>query len=353
MRQVVYMCVQPSHPYFSWQALLWLQSLRDIQESDGAQVILYHEEGTELPKQWVKLALLYPEARIHVYEDNTMKNLLPIYPPLIRPFALSKHFEKYPDLEKKAIFYTDCDILFTGRINLTPFLNDDIHYLSDTSSYLGAKYMIEKVDQAIPLKLEELKGRDPLKEVADIVGIDKQIIIDNQQNTGGAQYLLKDITPAFWQKVLNDTIAIRIHLMNINRSYYPSEEKGYQSWCADMWGVLYNLWQRGDVTRTPKELDFAWSTDTINVLDNIKILHNAGVTGDSKIRTRQKDENGEHIHIEAPAFYKGRFHKGESPLSDMDYLNAVADSPITKDFCNHTYVSFLLKHKDKIEDLYL
>jgi hypothetical protein len=42
-------------------------------------------------------------------------------------------------------------------------LDDDVNYLSDTNSYINAKYFDSKVNQVLPEKLEEYKNRDVTK----------------------------------------------------------------------------------------------------------------------------------------------------------------------------------------------
>ena len=50
--------------------------------------------------------------------------------------------------------------------------------MSDTISYIGYDYI-------------KSKGDDILKTMLDIVGIDEDVVKNNQNNSGGAQYILK------------------------------------------------------------------------------------------------------------------------------------------------------------------
>jgi hypothetical protein len=180
------------------------------------------------------------------------------------------------------------------------------------------------------------------------VGIDKQVIIDNNFNSGGAQYLLKGIDGGFWSKVMKDAIFIKTHLDDINRTYFENGNKGYQSWCADMWSVLYNLWFRGKQTRVVAEMDFSWASDRIERLGQTAMLHNAGITSEASLKTRARDANGNQITISAPAFYKGKFISGLNPYTKLEYLEEVVNNPDSKLFCTSYYVSYMLKHKDKL-----
>ena len=144
-----------------------------------------------------------------------------------------------------------------------------------------------------------------------------------------------------------------MYLSNLNKRFMkgetPSEKEnnGYQSWCADMWAVLYNLWARDFETRTPKSMDFAWSTDKLEKLQNVSILHNAGVTGDSKLRTREKDKDGKNIEVEAPAFYKGNY-ASTTPFDDEKYLKDTKNHYITSTYCNSYYIEQILKTKQNL-----
>ena len=147
--------------------------------------------------------------------------------------------------------------------NLDQFLEDEICYLSDTNSYINASYFDSKINQVLPEKLEEHKNRDILGELASVIGISREICEANNDHSGGAQYLLKNVDDDFWSKVINDCILIRTYLQTVNREYFKDENSGYQSWCADMWAVLYNIWFREQETRVVPEMAFAWATDPI------------------------------------------------------------------------------------------
>lgn len=100
-------------------------------------------------------------------------------------------------MSDKAIFYCDSDILFTEKFDIQRFVEDDICYLSDTINYIGAEYFDSRIKNVIPSKLEEYKSRDILNEVASLVGISRKVCEANEYDSGGAQYLLKNIDYLF------------------------------------------------------------------------------------------------------------------------------------------------------------
>lgn len=334
MKELKFICAQPDDSYYTWQVHLWLESLRNIGHSDKAIVLIFIPNHREKNPKWEQVIALYPEAEFHFYKDvDDVSNLLGIYIPMLRPYCLSKYFKEHPEMVSRAVFYCDSDIQFTERFNIDEFLQDDVCYLSDTNSYINSTYFDSKVKDVKPDKLEAYKQRDILAEATSLVGITREIAEEHKEHSGGAQYLLKNIDASFWNKVLTDCINIRIHLTNVNKEFFISEDKGFQSWCADMWAVLWNLWLRNQETKVVKELDFAWASDGIEKLERCTIYHNAGITSDNM--------GGGY-----PAFYKGKYHTGTDPMKDP-HLDVVYNSEQSKKHCTHYYVTKMLELKQK------
>lgn len=333
MKELRFICVQPDDVYYTWQVHLWLESLKKIGHSDKAIVLIFIPNNREKSNKWNQIIDLYPEAEFHFYKDvDNVSKLLGVYIPILRPYVLMKYFKEHPEMSQKAFFYCDSDILFTDKFNLDKFLDDDIIYLSDTNSYINASYFDSKVKDVLPEKLEEYKKIDVLDQTSGLVGINREICEKNNLHSGGAQYLLKNINGEFWEAVLSACINIRVHLMNINKQYFENENKGFQSWCADMWAVLWVLWSRNQETVVAPELDFAWAPDPIEKLNRCTILHNAGITGP--------------FMGDIPYFYKGIYHQGKDPFTDP-HLHIVYDHEESKKKCTYFYVSELLALKQK------
>ena len=334
MKDLRFICAQPDDTYYTWQVHLWLESLKEIGEIDKAIVLIFTPASRAFNDKWQKIVDLYPEAEFNFYKDeeNDVSKLLGIYIPVLRPWLLWKYFKDHPEMSEKAIFYCDSDILFTDKFDIEKFLEDDINYLSDTNSYINAKYFDSKVHQVLPEKLEEYKNRDILSEIASVIGIDRQIAEANNEHSGGAQYLLKNIDYNFWSKVMNDCILIRTYLQKINREFFKSEAEGFQSWCADMWAVLWNLWLRDQETKVVSELDFAWGPDPISKLDRCSIYHNAGIVA--------AEQGG------MPCFYKGKYHSGADPMKDP-HLDVVLNNEKSKQHCTWYYASAVNNIKQK------
>jgi len=347
---------------FHWETRVYLNSLKKNGYRD-VDILIFTFEDKPLSNEWAKMKQEYPFADFYHYPDTdhlTRLTKLFNYIPLLRPYILKKHWEKFPELQEKAIFYTDSDIVFTKPLDFSPYLNDDICYLSYTGNrhpggnYINSEYFDSKSSlnpdggprYVHPLKFEQFKKRDILNEAAKTCGITRKVCEDNKDNTGGAQYLLKNISPEFWDKVLDACMNIKLHLSNVNQQFMQGktpqdrENNGFQSFCADMWAVLWTLWAEGKQTLTPKELDFAWSTDEIAFHDEY-ILHNAGVTSDAVIRTRIKDENKNNIEVTAPIFYKGAY-VSKHPMTDAHKLKEILSNPTSSKYHTSTYVREIL-----------
>ena len=333
MSKPIIITAQPDDQYFIWQNHLYIEScLNQGFTQDQIQILLYKPKNRQFNNNWNKLKEIYPNINIFLYEDKGVQQFLGVYIPIIRPHILWQHFEVYPELKDKTIIYTDSDILWLDTLNINHLLLDNINYVSDASSYLNYSYFENKYKQVIPEKLEEAKSVDFLKEVCNIVGVDKKIVIDNNNNTGGVQYILKNIDADFWKKVETDVLKIRLYLQQVNKIYFKNENDGIQSWCSDLWAVQFNLWYRNLETKVVKELDFAWATEPIEKLNSCTIYHNAGVTG--------KYMN------DIPYFYKGAYHTGQNPLLD-EHLETVINNEQSKKYCTWYYTNKLLELKNK------
>lgn len=335
MRNLKFITCLPDTKYYVWQVHLWLESLKNLNHSNKAIVLIYVPADRENGEYWNQLINLYSEVKFHFYKDVDQLGPLVsnIYLPLIRPYVMWKYCNEFPEIEKDAIFYCDSDILFTKDFNINHLLQDEINYVSDTNSYINASYFDSKVKFVIPSKLEEYNKIDVLDQVTKIVGTSREIAEKNNMHSGGAQYILKNTNKHFWLKVMSDCINIVQYLSKINKEFFESENKGFQKWCADMWAVLWNTWINEQETKIVSELAFAWSPDPISKLETHTILHNAGITG--------IEMNG------IPMFYKGKYHEGlEDPTLD-EHLQIVLKNKETQKTCNWYYANKLQELKNK------
>ena len=330
MKELKFMTIMPDDVYFTWQMHLWLESLRNIDQSKNAIVLIFTPKGRDENKQnYQPIIDLYPEVEFNWYKDeHNISDSLGVYIPILRPYTAWRYWTDNPEMKDKAILYCDSDIIFMPEFNVDKFLDDDIIYCSDTNSYINADYFDSKIKDVLPEKLEEYKTRDILDECAKLIGIDRQTCEKNNLHSGGTQYLLKNIDADYWYKIMNECIPLKQYLMNVNKQFFKDENTGFQSWVTDMFLVLWNLWLRGQETQVVKELDFAWCNDSVDKLKTTTIYHNAGATSTEMFGY--------------PVFYKGKYHQGQNPLLDI-HLQEVLSHEETRKHCTWYYANELYK----------
>jgi hypothetical protein len=222
-----------------------------------------------IPEDWSKLAQTYP-ARFFFYDDTRVNKH---YISSIRPNILKQHFQEHPYLKWDAIFYHDCDILFTKNPNewiTFEMVQDENWYGSDTRWYISHDYIIGK-------------GEDVLHEMCNIMEISKELVKANEHNCIGAQYLMKHIDTHYWDWVEQkcDRMYKEITDLNNKKKIENPSYHELQIWCSDMWAVLWKGWLMGFKTITHPNFDFSWGTSTESDYHRLNIMHNAGVTNDS------------------------------------------------------------------------
>jgi len=258
---MIYICAQPATLYYSWQLDAMLYNFRDI-GIDLNNVHIVCSFKTPIHSYFSILEKKY-EAKFFYYQDTRNE---PKYISSIRPHILAKHFEQNKYLENIPIFYHDSDIVLARPLELDKYLNDSINYLSDTISYIGHDYIVSK-------------GNEVLSLMSNIIGICSCKVKANQNNSGGAQYLLKYITNDFWKTVEEDSENLFYGLTEYNKVKKQQNPKYHelQIWCADMWALLWNLWKLNKPTKIIKELDFVWPNEPYESIQTKSIIHNAGV----------------------------------------------------------------------------
>jgi hypothetical protein len=301
-----FICVQPAIEYYTWQVEVMINNfVSHGVNPDDIHIVCSHT-GLVL-ESWKKLKEHYKDVKFFFYRDDRAK---PAYISSIRPHILYKHWLTNPSLQQETVFYYDCDIVLSRPINFEKLNSDDVCYVSDTVSYIGANYV-------------RSKGEHYLDLMTSLVGVNKEYVIQEEKNSGGAQYLLKNIPTEFWKKVYYDSenlFRIVNEQINKDRAIDPSMHE-IQIWCADMWAVLWNLWFFDKPVKVTDELSFSWATSFIKEWDTHPIYHNAGVTPDRK-----------------ELFFKGAYQ------SILPY--DIKQESFSDQHCSYNYVSEILKAKE-------
>lgn len=262
---------QPDVTYFHWQVEVFIHNAMSVGINPNWIEILFAYDN-EVSKEGRELADRYPYVRFFFYKKSEINKNNYGYIPILRPDILSQHFKLFKHLEKEIIFYHDSDIIFRELPDFNLLNKDDFWYLSDTRSYIGANYI-------------KSKSEDLFKNMCSIAGISSELVQNNEDNSGGAQYLMKNIDYKFWEDVRDTTLNLYKYM-----SDFESEEKlklskeelktynPIQKWCADMWGVFWCGLKRGNEIRISDELGFSWASSPSRDWELYKIYHNAGLT---------------------------------------------------------------------------
>ena len=289
MKNILFVSAQPDVPYFIWQIKLYVHNfIENGINPSQIHVVLGIVNGNQKPSD-ESIRLKEYGINVHHYVDERRKKH---YIPSIKPYLISKWIQSDPE-HGRLFFLHDADIIFNRLPEFNELLNDDICYLSDTIGYIGYNYIIDCC-RRYETQHPSSEKNQLINEMADVIGIDVDLIKDNQENSGGGQYLIKNSNCELWDKIYKDSIQLYNKMIDYQKRY-PINPGQIQFWTAEMWSLLWNLWLYGNKTKITKELDFSWATDTIDVYNERPILHMAGVTDDLK---KTKFYKGEYINVD-------------------------------------------------------
>lgn len=312
---MLFLSAQDITTYFLWQVDVCVNNLasKGIYK-EQIHILFATQKGQQISKEDdILLKHIHKIAKVFFYEDERKEKK---YLSSIRPHIIAKHFLKYPDLAKETIFYHDCDIIFR---ELPPLFNElksnKTWYVSDTANYLESNYIKANIGEGNFIKM------------CSIVGVEPSVVIQQDANCGGAQYIMNNVNAAFWQKVERDCEAIYVFLQIVNLQNKIEEAlkndnptvHGIQNWCADMWAVLWNALYFKHKVETHPNLDFSWPKDKIENWDSTYIFHNAGI---------DQKETEEY-------FYKGNYIYHTPFFENFSYVK--------KEFCSIVYADVVKK----------
>jgi len=258
-----YVCCQPATDYYTWQVEVVINNFKKHGINPNYIDIVCGING-HIPETWIKLANHYNTVRFFFYQDTRNDKC---YPPSIYFHLLKQHILR-DDVKFEILYLHDSDIIFTKRPDFSEMEKGNAWYLSDTNSYINYDYV-------------KSKGYDVYEKMCEIIGISTLIPRLMNHNSGGAQYIVKNTTYDFWEKVELDSIKLYRYFCETEHLYNKIDQNDYpiQKWTAGMWSVLYNAWLAGHETLVDKRMDFGWVTSPMEDVDKYTVLHNSGVTG--------------------------------------------------------------------------
>ena len=169
---------------------------------------------------------------------------------------------------------------------------------------------------------------NPKKEIKYLDSIGKEKVFlnfftynevkDNQKNSGGGQYIIKNTPWELWFKIYYDCAPLYDQMLSYHKRF-PISPGEIQFWTAEMWSLLWNLWYFGIETKVVNDLSFSWATDSIDTYEKHPILHMAGVTQDLKDKK----------------FFKGDFinvNPLEKLKSDINFFGYIESDSATRKY---------------------
>ena len=272
---LIFISAQPDTVYFHWQVEIYLYQFSKHGIKDNCYA-LFGYSGSKPSSYGVALAEKY-KGRVLFYKDERTPAQR-VYVPSVRPHILKQFFQEKPHLAKN-VFYHDSDIFLVKLPKFEIMFGDDIGYLSDTISYIGYNYIVS-CGNRYNAKHPSVSETDLVEKMCSCLDIPVDLIKSNEANSGGAQYLLKDVGYTFWCDV--ETSCNKLYdMLKTYEKTYPIDHH-VQSWTTDMWSVLWNYWKSGKKTKLHSELDFSWATYSSADYYKKNIFHLAGVTDANK-----------------------------------------------------------------------
>lgn len=281
-----YILCQPAIKRFEWELEVCITRLHELGIRDI--VLLFSQQDERVPSFFYEQY----DVEVYVYLDRRKQKH---YIPSIKPYLWSRYLKEDPSREQETYFYLDSDVLLRKEPESKP--TDDVWYASDCPTYISPAY-IDGI------------GKDLLGRMCEVIGIDETLIRENNAS-GGAQWLIKNPTYEYWNKVYEDSNVLYNFLNKIEPQYDPPIQK----WTAEMWAQLWNVYHFGKDVQTPKELDFSVPTDDVDKYYQTNIYHNAGVVNDRQ----NMFFKGKYVH-HTP--FNETFHVDESKAT-IEYVRAI------------------------------
>ena len=266
-KKIKFIVPLPDSSYYLWQILVQINNFRRLGYEIDAHypVCIFNNNPSEILKQLSNSTNI--KAHFHLYYDNREDKS---YSASMKPWLMAQYFKEFPEEKDNIYIYLDPDVIFLDKMNFSKFIDDDIWYESDTCSYLDSRYI-------------KSKGEQLFYEMCDIVGIPYEVVLSNDKNCGGAQYITKNNTFEFWNEVEKTSVPLYKHMVDTAVKYKPEGDPyPIQAWTSEMWTTNWCLWKNGITTKCVPELDFHWADHKMKELKHT-IFHNAGVVKEDDI----------------------------------------------------------------------
>lgn len=249
----------PDHQYYLWQVLVQINNFRRLGIEQDTHYIFGVFNGSPSPILQSFIDNTNIKAHFHLFNDARKEKS---YSVSLSPHLLERFCNVSNIMQTETVFLTDPDVIFRDVDFLKQYENDNVWYLSDVKSYVGVDYI-------------KSKSPELFERMCEIVHIHSSVVEANNENAGGAQYIIKNTDSNFWHKAYLDSEELYKLMLRTSKTYCP--EYPIQAWTASMWSFLWNGWYFGHEIKVVPEMDFTWASGSMEDWNKNNIFHNAGV----------------------------------------------------------------------------
>ena len=256
----------PDSPYYLWQALVQIANFREMGYEEEAHypIVYFGNPSPLLLRFWESDDLL---CYLHAYPDTRTDTS---YSASMKPWLMGKFFEQFPEETSSAYNYLDPDCVFTRPMDFSPLESDGrLWYGSDTRSYTGVQYIREKGDQLF-------------LDLCQISGVSPDDVLAHDENSIGAQYIVKDAGADFWFDVERKSVIAYEHMVRTADQYHPEgHEYPIQAWCAEMYMQQFETIRAGFTPVASDLMSFCWANAPVEAWDTHAYFHDAGIPAEN------------------------------------------------------------------------
>lgn len=267
----------PATNRFKWELEVSINNLKSLGINDI--IVLFAKHDPSIPGFFKEKY----DVEVHSYQDLREAKE---YIPSITAYLWREFLREFPEKSNGKYFYLDSDVIFRKKPDFRKLpVKSDVWFCSDCNGYLNLDYIRQCKN-----------GEKILNDMASIVGVTVKSLETINKNSGGAQWVIKNPSFSYWNKVYEDCDKLY--------KYLKPKNTNLQKWTVSMWSQLWNMMYFNIGPKISDELDFCWATDPIERWYETKIMHNAGVTENDK-----------------DLFFKGKYVDTSPFDDDLSFVN--------------------------------
>lgn len=244
-----FLFAQPAKKRFAWELHTVINSLSKLGVDKKDIILLFAKEDDSV-------LIKFNDCKVYSYEDDRFDKS---YIPSIKPYLFYRYLSEDSERENETYVYLDSDTVILDLEAFKVPVTKSRWYCSDTIGYIGLDYIKSVTNSSRTLEV-----------MTDAIKVPIEWLESIQNNSGGAQWVIKNPRAGYWHDVYVNSIVLY-------RAIEPLETT-LQKWTAEMWAQLWTMYHYGISPKVSNKLSFAWSTN--DSLGKNNIIHNAGVTED-------------------------------------------------------------------------